>query len=189
MDTSTKHKIRSEQAGAYGSLKVPATPADKRDYEDGVIRQALDIIHDRLQQPGEYMTSPGLVKDYLRLQLAQEKDEFFCMLLLDTPHRVIAWERVSHGTIDAASVWGRQVVSCALKHNAASVVLVHNHPSGNTEPSTADMTLTSSLADALRVIGVRVLDHMIVGGARSTDRHEFGSISVYSFAENGIMPS
>lgn len=94
---------------------------------------------------------------------------------LDTKHRLISFEELSRGTIDSAAVYPREVVKAALKHNAAAVILAHNHPSGDTEPSDADRTLTTRLKDALALIDIRVLDHLIIG------------VGAYSFAEHGDL--
>lgn len=83
--------------------------------------------------------------------------------MLDCKHRVIAFHELFRGTLDGASVYPREVLKIALEHNAAAVILVHNHPSGDPEPSLADRNLTSKLQDALNLVGVRTLDHIVVG--------------------------
>ena len=83
--------------------------------------------------------------------------------MLDSRHRVIAFEELFRGTLDGASVYPREVVKLALEHNAAALILVHNHPSGDPEPSMADRNLTTKLQDALNLVGVRTLDHVVVG--------------------------
>ena len=87
----------------------------------------------------------------------------FALLMLDSRHRVIAFEEVFRGTLDSASVYPREVVKIALEHNAAALILVHNHPSGDPEPSQTDRNLTTKLQDALNLVGVRALDHVVVG--------------------------
>ncbi|KXJ31082.1 RadC family protein [Pseudomonas sp. HUK17] len=109
------------------------------------------------------LESPQQVRDYLKARLRHEPHEIFGCLFLDTRHRVLAFEALFHGTIDGASVYPRQVVKRALAHNAAAVILTHNHPSGIAEPSQADRLLTTRLKDALTLVDVRVLDHFIVG--------------------------
>jgi DNA repair protein RadC len=117
------------------------------------------------------------VKDYLRLHLAAERRELFGVIFVDNQNRVIAFEVLFVGTLSQTSVHPREVVLAALGHEAAAVVLVHNHPSGSVQPSRADEALTATLKNALSFVDVRVLDHMIVGGA-----------AVLSMAEQGMMP-
>ena len=89
--------------------------------------------------------------------------EVFALLLLDTKHRVIGFRELFRGTLDGASVYPREVIKIALEHNAAAVIMVHNHPSGDPEPSQADRTLTTTLKNALNMVGTRILDHVVVG--------------------------
>jgi DNA repair protein RadC len=122
------------------------------------------------------LSSPRAVRDYLRLALAGREQEVFVILLLDAQHRVIACEELFQGTLTQTSVYPREVVKCALKHNAAAVIFAHNHPSGVAEPSHADEILTRSLKSALALVDIRVLDHFIVAGTRTM-----------SFAERGLL--
>ena len=121
------------------------------------------------------MTSPGSSKDYVKLHLARYEHEVFACLWLDNRNRVIRFNKLFRGTIDGASVYPREVVKAALKHNAAAVIFAHNHPSGVAEPSQADEQITKLLKDALALIDVRVLDHLVVGE------------EVISFAERGLL--
>lgn len=105
--------------------------------------------------------SPQAVRDYLKAKLRHELHEVFACLFLDTKHRVLAFEILFHGTIDGASVYPRQVVKRALAHNAAALILTHNHPSGVAEPSQADKVLTERLKESLALVDVRVLDHLL----------------------------
>ncbi len=109
------------------------------------------------------LESPAAVREYLVAQLRHEEHEVFGCLFLDSKHRVLAYEALFQGTIDSASVYPRQVVKRALTHNAAAVILCHNHPSGVAEASQADRILTLRLKDALSLVDVRVLDHFIIG--------------------------
>ena len=127
-------------------------------------------------QCGDALNSPRAVRDYLRLLLGGRQQEVFLALFLDTQHRVIASEELFHGTLNQASVYPREVVKRALAHNAAAVVLAHNHPSGVTEPSQADQLLTATLKQSLGLVDVRVLDHFVVAGGQTL-----------SFAEKGMM--
>ena len=122
------------------------------------------------------LNSPQAVRDYLRLTLARLPHEVFVSVFLTAQNRVIAVEELFRGTLTQTSVYPREIVKRALAHNAASVILAHNHPSGEASPSAADRTLTKALADALALIDVRVLDHFIVAPGASL-----------SFAEQGIM--
>jgi len=122
------------------------------------------------------LSSPRAVRDYLRLALAGREQEVFVVLLLDAQHRVTASEELFRGTLTQTSVYPREVVKCALKHNAAAVIFAHNHPSGVAEPSHADEILTRSLKAALALVDIQVLDHFIVAGSRTM-----------SFAERGLL--
>ena len=123
------------------------------------------------------LNTPDTVRDYLRLHLAGLRHEVFFALWLDAQNRLIAAEELFRGTLTQASVYPREVVKKALAHNAAAVVLAHNHPSGVAEPSAADSQLTRELKQALVLIDVRVLDHFIVAGTASP----------LSFAERGLL--
>lgn len=107
--------------------------------------------------------NPQGIRDYLELHFGELQREKFWVAFLDNRHRVIEHEILFEGTIDASSVYPRVVVQRALQHNAAAVILAHNHPSGVAEPSRADSEITKKLKEALTLIEVRILDHMIVG--------------------------
>ncbi|HCP54440.1 MULTISPECIES: RadC family protein [Pseudomonas] len=120
------------------------------------------------------LESPQAVRNYLKALLRHEPHEVFGCLFLDAKHRVLAFEALFQGSIDSASVYPRQVVKRALAHNAAALILTHNHPSGVAEPSQADRVLTQRLKAALELIEVRVLDHFIVGDGEPLSMAEFG---------------
>jgi len=120
--------------------------------------------------------SPQQVKDYVQLQLSGREQEVFAVLFLDSQHRLLKFDEMFHGTLAQTIVYPREVVRRALALNAAAVILTHNHPSGVAEPSRADEFLTGSLKQALQLIDVRVLDHLVVGRG-----------SVVSFAERGLL--
>ena len=120
--------------------------------------------------------SPNVVKDYLRLVLGGRQQEVFMVLFLDAQHRLIASEEMFHGTLTQTSVYPREVVKRALIHNAAAVMLSHNHPSGMSEPSSSDRMLTDALKQALGLVDVRVLDHIVIGEQEAL-----------SFAERGLI--
>lgn len=123
---------------------------------------------------GDTLTDPQATRDYLQMQLAHQPHEVFAVVFLDTRHRVQAYEELFRGTLDGAAVYPREVVKAALAHNAAAVIFAHNHPSGIAEPSRADRDLTTRLREALALVDVRTLDHLVIGHGE-----------VVSFAERG----
>jgi DNA repair protein RadC len=125
---------------------------------------------------GTALESPRAVHDYLTMKLADRGHEIFAVLFLDNRHRLIAVEELFRGTLDGATVHPREVVKEALAHNAAAVIFSHNHPSGVAEPSQADELITRRLKDALAIVDIRVLDHIIVAGG-----------DCISFAERGLL--
>jgi DNA repair protein RadC len=142
-----------------------------------VLEVAAQYLAVELQtQTGQPMTSPSAVRQFLLQALAARDAEVFCILFFDNRHRLIQFEEMFRGTIDGASVYPREVVRRTIELNAAAVVLVHNHPSGLAEPSQADEMITHRLRDALALIDVRVLDHLVVGRGQ-----------VVSFAERGLI--
>ena len=120
------------------------------------------------------LESPEAVRNFLKAQLRHEPHEVFACLYLETKHRVLAIEPLFYGTNDGASDYQRQVVKRALAHNAAALILSHNHPSGIAEPSQADRMLTERLKEALALIDVRILDHFIVGDGEPLSMVEYG---------------
>ncbi len=125
---------------------------------------------------GRALCSPEETRNFLRLRLADYRNEVFGSLFLDNRHRIIAVRELFQGTIDGASIYPRVVVQQALEANAAAMVFFHNHPSGVAEPSHADEAITRRLKDALALVDVRVLDHFVVSGGESV-----------SFAERGLL--
>lgn len=124
----------------------------------------------------DVLTSPEAVRNYLKSRLRVHPHEVFACLFLDNRHRVIEYRELFRGTIDGASVHPREVVREAMRWNAAAVILAHNHPSGVAEPSQSDLHITQRLQDALALVDVRVLDHIIIGEGGGT-----------SFAERGLL--
>jgi DNA repair protein RadC len=120
------------------------------------------------------LTSPAVAGDYLRLWLGRRPNEVFAALFLDNRHRVIAAEELFQGTIDGASVHPREVVRRAIAHNAAALIVAHNHPSGVAEPSAADLAITRRLREALALVDIRLVDHLIVGEGAPTSLAERG---------------
>lgn len=127
-------------------------------------------------QAGSALTSPGAVRDYLRIAIADRQHEVFVCLWLDAQHRVVRAEELFRGTLTQTSVYPREIVKAALSANAAAVIFAHNHPSGVAQPSQADEQLTRNLKHALNLIEVKVLDHFIVAGHHAL-----------SFAERGLI--
>jgi len=122
----------------------------------------------------DVLTSPEATRDFLKLKLYGLPHEVFACLFLDNRHRVIRYEELFQGTIDGSSVHPREVVRRVMETNAAAVIFAHNHPSGVAEPSQADLRITQRLKDALALIEVRVLDHLIIGEGAGTSLAERG---------------
>jgi DNA repair protein RadC len=144
-----------------------------------VLQAALELARRHYRENlriGPALTAPDATRAFLLAQLRDRPYEVFCCLHLDNRHRLIAFEEMFRGTIDGASVHPREVVRQTLAHNSAAVILAHNHPSGVAEPSQADELITQRLKEALALVDVRVLDHVIVGDGRCL-----------SFAEQGLL--
>ena len=141
-----------------------------------IIDQALTILESRLHKPEHVFTNPEDANSYLKLQFAGLEHESFRVMFLNTQHGLITLKELFRGTIDGAAIYPREVVKAALHFNAAAVILSHNHPSGVPEPSNADKLITRRLMKALRLIDVRVLDHIVVGGDET-----------FSFAQNDLL--
>ena len=140
-----------------------------------VVEMARRALQEEMRS-GDALNSPGAVRDYLKLLLSGRAQEVFMVIFLDAQHRAISSEELFHGTLTQTSVYPREVVKRALYHNAAAVILAHNHPSGVAEPSQSDRMLTDALKQALALVDVRVLDHFIIAGT-----------SCLSFAERGMV--
>ena len=117
---------------------------------------------------GASISGPADTRRFLAAQLRDLPHELFCCLYLDNRHRVLSFEELFRGTIDGTSVYPREVVRQALQHNAAAVIVAHNHPSGVAEPSRADEEITARLSQALALVDIRLLDHMVVGDGEVT---------------------
>jgi len=153
--------------GDYDELRA-ATTAE-------IIAAARRAMTRRVHR-GTAMSSPRAVREFLAVKLGTLEHEIFAVLLLDTRHRLIEYVELFRGTINGASVHPREVVKLALARNAAALVLAHPHPSGSPEPSQADELITQRLKEALALIDIAVLDHVIVGGGETV-----------SFAERGLL--
>ncbi|AID88618.1 RadC family protein [Klebsiella michiganensis] len=147
------------------------SPADQQ-----TIREALTLLACQLREPGASFTSSHAVRDWLCLQLASVEREEFTALFLDNQHRLIAHETLFTGTINHTQVHPREVVKAGLKHNCAAVIVAHCHPSGLAEPSKADRQITTRIQQALELVDIRLLDHLVVGG-----------MEIVSFSERGWL--
>jgi len=163
------------EAGPAGLSETPGLGKAKLAQLQAALELAKRALREDLSSR-DALSSPRVVRDYLRLLLSGREQEVFVVLLLDAQHRVIASEEMFRGTLTQTSVYPREVVKCALKHNCAAVIFAHNHPSGVAEPSHADEILTRSLKAALALVDIQVLDHFIVAGTRTM-----------SFAERGLL--
>jgi DNA repair protein RadC len=144
------------------------------------LQAVLEMAHRNFYaslQKGDIISSPDETRRFLSARLRAHPQEVFACLFLDNRHRVIAFEELFSGTIDGTSVHPREVVRTALFYNAAAVIFAHNHPSGVAEPSQADEQITRRLKDALALVDVRTLDHIIIGDGDSS----------VSFAERGLL--
>lgn len=144
--------------------------------EQRIIRRAMRLLEKYQRQPSEQFISASCTKSWLQLYLARQEREVFVVLYLDNQHRLLEHETLFLGTISHTEIHPREIVKSALRHNAAAVIIAHNHPSGITDASEADKRITSRIVNALDLIEVRVLDHFIIGNGE-----------VLSFAEQGWL--
>ena len=149
------HKLKASDSHGCYVVESPVT-------EDDILLMAKQLASQRLRK-GRILSGPKEVFSHLQALLADCPHEVFALLMVDSKHRVIAFTELFRGTLDSASVYPREVVKTALAHNAAAVILVHNHPSGDPQPSQADITLTRKLKEALSLVDIRTLDHIVVG--------------------------
>lgn len=147
-----------------------------RHQEDLLIKQAIEVLEHRMFNRGPCLEAPQHVRQYLRVRLAGEMREVFAAIFLDSRHRVIAFETLFHGTIDSVSVYQRPIMQRALELNSAAIIVVHNHPSGDSSPSQNDKNLTNTLKELLPKVDVRFLDHFIIGKGEP-----------FSFADAGLL--
>ncbi|MCL2345799.1 MAG: DNA repair protein RadC [Desulfobulbus sp.] len=165
---------------ARASLKELASISGIGQAKAAQLKASFELARRALSQEmaqRDTLASPGKVRDWLRLHLAVRPQEVFMALWLDTQNHLLKAEELFIGTLTQTAVYPREVVKAALGHNAAAVILAHNHPSGIAEPSTADELLTRNLRDALALVDVRLLDHFIVAG----------NAPPLSFAECGLL--
>lgn len=169
---AAKRIFRGSLTNLFLDESLPADVRERLQASRELVQRWL--LEDLRRQP--VLASPRAVRDYLAVRYAGHEREVFGCLFLDSRHHLIATEEMFQGTIDGASVHPREVVKRALKLNAAAVILAHNHPSSVAEPSHADEMITVRLRDALALVDIRVLDHLIVGGT-----------TVTSLAERGVL--
>ena len=151
-------------------------PGEMTPGERSLIQRALKTLDRHLHEPGVAFTSTHAAREWLILNMAGLEREEFRVLYLNNQNQLIAGETLFTGTINRTEVHPREVIKRALYHNAAAVVLAHNHPSGEVTPSKADRLITERLVQALALVDIRVPDHLIVGGSQ-----------VFSFAEHGLL--
>ncbi len=180
MDAITKtRKSRQIKADTHQTACVVQTedlPPYGAEIEDGVIQKALDILASRIRKAESFLNSPGAVRDFLRIKMTGLEHEVFSIVFLNAQHGVIAVEEMFRGTLSQTTVYPREILKRVMHHNAAAVILAHNHPSGLAEPSHADKNLTETLRKTFSLIDVTVLDHFIVAGGECI-----------SFAERGLL--
>lgn len=179
--------LARELLNKYGDLRsLLGVPKQKFCHNRGLgtakyvqLQASLEIakrsLQEGLRREG-VIKNPTLTKHYLLAKMRDYRHEVFACLFLDAQNRIISFDELFHGTINGSVVYPREVVKAALQHNAASVIVAHNHPSGIAEPSGSDKYVTSRIKDALMLVDVRLLDHIIVGDGQTT-----------SFAEQGIL--
>ncbi|WP_395274748.1 DNA repair protein RadC [Enterobacter bugandensis] len=139
-----------------------------------IIRRALRLLEKYQRQPGEQFLAASYTKTWLQLHLARQEREVFVVLYLDNQHRLLEHETLFLGTINHIEVHPREIMKSALRHNAAAVILAHNHPSGITDASKADRIITDRIVNALNLVEVRVLDHFIIGDCDTLSFAEMG---------------
>ena len=142
---------------------------------DAILEAARSVVDQRMQR-GDSFGDPKASSAFFQAKLAGLEREVFAAVMLDTRHRMIEYVELFHGTIDGAEVHPREVVRRALRCNAAAMIVAHNHPSGSTEPSAADRAVTARLKQALALVDVRLLDHIVVGGTKTTSLASMGLV-------------
>lgn len=162
-------------ADVQAMCAVPGMGVSKYCQLQAVLEMSKRALGETLQQTDSF-SSPTQVKHYLQLQLSQLQREVFGIMFLDAQNRLIAYETLFEGSLMQTSVYPREVVKRALALNAAALIFSHNHPGGSATPSKADEQLTQSLKDALSLVDIKVLDHIIVAGQES-----------FSFSERGLI--
>lgn len=143
--------------------------------EQAIIQQAKRILARQVRK-GRKLRSPHDVRDYLLIRLAQYEREVFGVFLLDNQHRVLAFHELFKGTLSQTMVYPREIIKVTIQHNAAALILVHNHPGNEASPSDDDKRITQKIKLAMELLDVRVLDHFIVAGDRTVSMAELGLV-------------
>lgn len=168
-------QVKSSEPALYSVNKAPAVGYER----STLVAQALAELDAQFRNDKVTFDSPTAVRDYLILHNANHADlhiERFSVMFLDSQNRLIEVETMFTGTLSQASVYPREVARAALRHNASAVILSHNHPSGSTQPSRADEALTMKLKEALAMLDIRVLDHIITAGGKAASMAEMGLV-------------
>lgn len=145
-------------------------------YESKVINHAIRLLENHLLQDSDCYSNPNLVSSYLQLKLANQANEVFAAMFLNSKHQLISFEILFQGSINKAVVYPRVIIQRALLLNASCLIVAHNHPSGVTTPSPADELLTATIKNAMKLVDIDLLDHFIVGNSKP-----------FSFAEAGLL--
>ena len=170
-----KNTVNTVDAPTYKAAYV-ATSNPSADIENAVINEAIEILDGRLKRGGVHCTSSEEVSKFLRLKLQQKEREVFAVIFLNSQHQMIEYDEMFKGTINAASVYPREIAKKALQVNAAAIIIAHNHPSGIPTPSEADKRITAAIKKSIALFDINLLDHVIVGGG-----------DTFSFAEKGMI--
>lgn len=166
-EVKIKETFLRDEEGKYRTMRS-VTPEE-------ILAFTREFLEEKFRRT-DFLSSPEITKEYLRTRLALRESEVFSCIFLDNRHQVIEFEELFQGTIDGCSVHPREVTKRALYHNASATIFAHNHPSGNPEPSRADKMITTRLQEALKLIDVKVLDHIVVGGSEMVSLAELGYI-------------
>jgi DNA repair protein RadC len=170
-----KKKLLSDNEGVYYTDKNGKNPLVINDNHKEVIDAAISILDLQLRSAPFQVNDSSDSINFLRLKLQQKEREVFAVMFLDTMHNLIEYDEMFAGTINAASVWPREIAKKALLLNAGAIVISHNHPSGEERPSDADKNITDQIKQSLNLFDIRLLDHIIIAGDKS-----------FSFTANGL---
>ncbi len=171
-----KNEVFSHLPSAFIACDARMFVVKEKISADDIVNAAKSILEQQLQTRPITVNSRGFAKQLVSLTLADEKSEVFCVLFLDVQHKLIRFEKLFRGTINYTTVYPREIAKRAFELNAAAIILVHNHPSGQSDPSDADIQLTEKLRSTFDVLNIEILDHLILGGNE-----------VYSFAEHAAL--
>ncbi len=165
------NSIKTEAAPEYVIKKPTLTISD-----DDIIAKALGILESRITATAYNITSPEDTKSYLKIKMGEYEQEVFSVIFLNTLNYIIECDEMFYGTVNTASVYPREIIKKALKLNASAIIIAHNHPSGNPEPSDADERITIRIKEACELMDITLLDHIIIGNP-----------GLVSLAERGLV--